>query len=81
MLAPDFFLSWWDFNRHNILLIAILELNFFSGFYNPNAPPAEYTPQNPFYRFKAIVYSVKPTVEPRDGFVALQFNKKEEEIR
>lgn len=51
------------------------------GFYNPNAPPAEYTPQNPFYRFKAIVYSVKPTVEPRDGFVALQFNKKEEEIR
>lgn len=51
------------------------------GYYNPNAPPVEYTPQNPFYRFKAIVYSVKPTVESRDGFVALQFNKKEEEVR
>lgn len=51
------------------------------GFYNPNAPPVEYTSQNPFYRFKAIVYSVKPTVESRDGFVALKFNKKEEEVR
>ncbi|KAF6205805.1 hypothetical protein GE061_019979 [Apolygus lucorum] len=51
------------------------------GYYNPQLPPVEYTPKNPYYRFKAIVYSVKPTVESRDGFVALQFNKKEEELR
>ncbi|KAL1138751.1 hypothetical protein AAG570_008813 [Ranatra chinensis] len=44
-------------------------------------PPVDYTPQNPLCRFKAIVYSMKPTVESKEGIVALQFNKKEEEIR
>lgn len=52
------------------------------GFYAPSpAAPVEYTPTNPFHRFKTVGYSVKPTVEVRDGFVILQFNKKEEEIR
>ncbi|XP_014249040.1 nuclear pore complex protein Nup54 [Cimex lectularius] len=51
------------------------------GYYNTNIPPVEYTSTNPFYKFKSIAYSSKPSVDAKDGLVALQFNKKEEDIR
>ncbi|BES93499.1 nucleoporin [Nesidiocoris tenuis] len=51
------------------------------GYYNTQLPPVEYTPRNPYYKFKAIAYSKKPAVEARDGFVSLQFNKKFDELR
>lgn len=51
------------------------------GFYSQAAPPVEYTPQNPLCRFKAIGYSCKPTAQPKDGLVAVCFNKKDQDIR
>ncbi|CAH1724549.1 unnamed protein product [Aphis gossypii] len=51
------------------------------GFYGLNMPPVEYTPQNPLCRFKAITYSVKPTSSSRDALVAININKKIDEIR
>ncbi|KAL4120786.1 hypothetical protein QTP88_013408 [Uroleucon formosanum] len=51
------------------------------GFYGLNMPPVEYTPQNPLCRFKAITYSVKPTSSSRDALVAININKKMDEIR
>jgi len=51
------------------------------GFYGLNMPPVEYTPQNPLCRFKAITYSVKPTSSSRDALVAMNINKKMDEIR
>lgn len=54
---------------------------FVLGYYAPNAPPVEYTQDNPLCRFKAIGYSRKPSVEAKDGLVAIIFNKKDTEIR
>ncbi|KAL5243946.1 hypothetical protein ACI65C_011356 [Semiaphis heraclei] len=51
------------------------------GFYGLNMSPVEYTPQNPLCRFKAITYSVKPTSSSRDALVAININKKMDEIR
>lgn len=51
------------------------------GYYSLTAPPVEYTPQNPLCRFKAIGYSCKPTAQPKDGLVAVCFNKKDQDIR
>ncbi|CAI6377384.1 unnamed protein product [Macrosiphum euphorbiae] len=66
----------------------ICKLNFLQacwgtgkGFYELNMPPVEYTPQNPLYRFKAITYSVKPTSSSKDALVAININKKRDEIR
>lgn len=45
------------------------------GFYNMSQPPVEYTPQNPFYRFKAIGYNVIPEQDNSEGIVRLIFSK------
>ncbi|KAJ8934338.1 hypothetical protein NQ314_013379 [Rhamnusium bicolor] len=51
------------------------------GYYNSTQPPIEYTPQNPFYRFKAMGYNVIPEQDNSDGIVKLIFNKKLTELR
>ncbi|KAE8747158.1 hypothetical protein FOCC_FOCC006156 [Frankliniella occidentalis] len=51
------------------------------GYYSANAPPVEFTPNNPFCRFKAVGYSVKLAADNKEGLVAINFNKKESEIR
>lgn len=51
------------------------------GYYDVSLPPAEYTPDNPLCRFKAVGYSRKPTGESRDGFVSLIFKKKDSDVR
>ena len=55
--------------------------NHISGFYAQNAVPVEFNPDNPFCRFKAVGYIKMPTFKPEDGFVELQINKKESEVR
>ncbi|KAK3913364.1 putative nucleoporin Nup54 [Frankliniella fusca] len=52
-----------------------------TGYYSANAPPVEFTPNNPFCRFKAVGYSVKLTADNKEGLVAINFNKKESELR
>ncbi|XP_067000209.2 nuclear pore complex protein Nup54 [Anabrus simplex] len=51
------------------------------GYYSQNAPPVEFTLQNPLCRFKAIGYSCIPSAENKDGLVAVIFNRKDSEIR
>lgn len=51
------------------------------GYFNNNSPPVEFTPENPFCRFKAIGYSCLPPWKAEDGLVGLIFNKKESDIR
>ncbi|XP_050305929.1 nucleoporin p54 isoform X2 [Anthonomus grandis grandis] len=51
------------------------------GFYNSQLPPVEYTPQNPFYRFKAMGYNVIPEQDNSEGIVKLVFNRKVTELR
>lgn len=51
------------------------------GWYSASAPPVEFTPNNPFCRFKAVGYSVKLAADNKEGLVAVNFNKKESEIR
>ncbi|XP_030836901.1 nucleoporin p54 isoform X2 [Strongylocentrotus purpuratus] len=51
-----------------------------SGFVNQNTT-VNFSPDNPFCRFKAVGYSVKPTAKTKDGLVVLHFNKKDTEIR
>ncbi|GIY25962.1 nucleoporin p54 [Caerostris darwini] len=50
------------------------------GYYNPNAPPVEFTPENPFCCFKAVGYSCLPSAKPEDSLVGIVFNKKDKEI-
>ncbi|GIY16176.1 nucleoporin p54 [Caerostris extrusa] len=50
------------------------------GYYNPNAPPVEFTPENPFCCFKAVGYSCLPSAKPEDSLVGIVFNKKDQEI-
>ncbi|GFY60525.1 nucleoporin p54 [Trichonephila inaurata madagascariensis] len=50
------------------------------GYFNPNAPPIDYTPENPFCCFKAVGYSCLPSAKIEDCLVGLVFNKKDEEI-
>lgn len=52
-----------------------------SGWYSANAPPVEFTPNNPFCRFKAVGYSVKLTSDNKEGLVAINFDKKEGDLR
>lgn len=54
---------------------------FGSGYYSPAALPINFTPDNPFCRFKAIGYSCLPQCKNEDGLVGLIFNKMESEIR
>ncbi|XP_041459535.1 nuclear pore complex protein Nup54-like [Lytechinus variegatus] len=51
-----------------------------SGFVNQNTT-VNFTPENPFCRFKTVGYSVKPTAKTKDGLVVLHFKKKDTEIR
>lgn len=51
------------------------------GYYNSTQPPIEYTPQNPFYRFKAMGYNVIPEQDNSDGIVKLIFDKKILDLR
>lgn len=51
------------------------------AYYANGAPPYEFTPQNPFCRFKALGYSCLPKSRNEDGLVALILNKKETDVR
>ncbi|NXJ80468.1 NUP54 protein, partial [Trogon melanurus] len=51
------------------------------GYFNNNIAPVEFTQENPFCRFKAVGYSLKPNNKDEDGFVVLVFNRKETDIR
>ncbi|XP_018565499.1 nucleoporin p54 [Anoplophora glabripennis] len=51
------------------------------GYYNSTQPAVEYSPQNPFYRFKAMGYNVIPEQDNSDGIVKLTFDKKISELR
>ncbi|KAF8783087.1 nucleoporin p54-like [Argiope bruennichi] len=50
------------------------------GYYHPNAPPVELTPENPFCCFKAVGYSCLPSAKSEDCLVGIVFNKKDQEI-
>ncbi|XP_077983788.1 nucleoporin p54-like [Glandiceps talaboti] len=50
------------------------------GYYTQNGS-VDFTPDNPFCRFKTVGYSCKPSSKNEDGLVALDFKKKESEIR
>ncbi|KAL1489308.1 hypothetical protein ABEB36_014231 [Hypothenemus hampei] len=51
------------------------------GYFSTTQPPVEYTPQNPFYRFKAMGYNVIPEHDNSEGVVKLVFNKKIADVR
>ncbi|XP_067136137.1 nucleoporin p54 isoform X2 [Centruroides vittatus] len=51
------------------------------GYFSNNSAPVEFTPENPFCRFKAIGYNCLPPWKVEDGLVGLIFNKKESDIR
>ncbi|KAI8510638.1 Nuclear pore complex protein Nup54, partial [Branchiostoma belcheri] len=51
------------------------------GYYNGTAPPVEFTSENHFCRFKAVGYSCIPSARDEDGLVALDFNKKDQDVR
>lgn len=50
------------------------------GYFSPNAPPVEFTPENPFCCFKAVGYNCLPTAKPEECLVGIIINKKDEEI-
>ncbi|KFM79340.1 Nuclear pore complex protein Nup54, partial [Stegodyphus mimosarum] len=50
------------------------------GYFSPNAPPVEFTPENPFCVFKAVGYSCLPTSKPEECLIGIIFNKKDQEI-
>ncbi|KAF4099065.1 nucleoporin p54 isoform X2 [Onychostoma macrolepis] len=51
------------------------------GYFSSSTPPVEFSPENPFCRFKAVGYSCVPDVKDEDGLVALALNKKEADVR
>lgn len=51
------------------------------GFFNQQGNAVEFTPDNPFCRFKAVGYSCLPSTRNKDGIVALVFNKKVEDVQ
>ncbi|XP_030765528.1 nucleoporin p54-like [Sitophilus oryzae] len=51
------------------------------GYYSSTQPPVDYTPQNPFYRFKAMGYNVIPEQDNSEGIVKLVFSKKVDELK
>ncbi|KAF7661121.1 hypothetical protein LDENG_00268600 [Lucifuga dentata] len=51
------------------------------GYYSNNAPPVDFTLENPFCRFKAVGYSCVPVSKDEDGLVVLVLNKKEADVR
>uniref|UniRef100_T1J213 Nucleoporin Nup54 alpha-helical domain-containing protein n=1 Tax=Strigamia maritima TaxID=126957 RepID=T1J213_STRMM len=53
---------------------------FGKGYYTTNAPPVDFTPDNPFCRFKAIGYSCIPTAKNKDGLVALPIARKVSDV-
>ncbi|XP_070552255.1 nuclear pore complex protein Nup54-like [Ptychodera flava] len=50
------------------------------GYYTQNAS-VNFTPDNPFCRFKTVGYSCKPTSKNEDGLVALVIKRKASEIK
>lgn len=51
------------------------------GYYTQSQPPVNYTPHNPYCRFKAIGYSVIPGHDNKEGLTAIIFNKKECDVK
>lgn len=49
------------------------------GYVNQNSS-VNFTPENPFNRFKTVGYSIKPKSRNADGLVVLLLNKKETEV-
>lgn len=50
------------------------------GYFAPNVPPVEFTPENPYCRFKVICYSPIPKKRNEDGQVQITFAKGKSEV-
>ncbi|XP_063870666.1 nucleoporin p54-like isoform X6 [Scylla paramamosain] len=45
------------------------------GYYAPNMPPVEFTPENPYCRFKVVCYARIPSYHNEDGIVQIVIGK------
>ncbi|KAK7082544.1 Nuclear pore complex protein Nup54 [Halocaridina rubra] len=45
------------------------------GYYAPNMPPVEFTPENPYCRFKTVCYAKIPSFKNEDGIVQVIMGK------
>ncbi|XP_063584801.1 nuclear pore complex protein Nup54-like isoform X7 [Penaeus indicus] len=50
------------------------------GYYAPNMPPVEFTPENPYCRFKAVCYARIPDYRNEDGHVQVNIGKPLSEV-
>ncbi|XP_003741926.1 probable nucleoporin Nup54 [Galendromus occidentalis] len=50
------------------------------GFHSQSGPPVNFTPDNPFCKFRTIGYNALPTYRPEEGLVCLLINKRVEEV-
>ncbi|XP_050723621.1 nucleoporin p54-like isoform X8 [Eriocheir sinensis] len=50
------------------------------GYYAPNMPPVEFTPENPYCRFKVVCYARIPSYHNEDGIVQIVLAKPLSEI-
>lgn len=50
------------------------------GYYAPNMPPVEFTPENPYCRFKAVCYARIPDYRNEDGHVLINIGKPLSEV-
>ncbi|TRY65210.1 hypothetical protein DNTS_009430 [Danionella cerebrum] len=51
------------------------------GYYNNSQAPVEFSPDNPFCRFKAVGFSCAPDLKDEEGCVALILSRPEAEVR
>lgn len=50
------------------------------GYYAPNMPPVEFTPENPYCRFKVVCYARIPSYHNEDGIVQIAIGKSLAEV-
>ncbi|XP_045101712.1 nucleoporin p54-like isoform X13 [Portunus trituberculatus] len=50
------------------------------GYYAPNMPPVEFTPENPYCRFKVVCYARIPSYHNEDGIVQIVIGKSLAEV-
>ncbi|XP_042875293.1 nucleoporin p54-like isoform X17 [Penaeus japonicus] len=50
------------------------------GYYAPNMPPVEFTPENPYCRFKVVCYARLPDYRNEDGHVQVNIGKPLSEV-
>ncbi|KAK3874859.1 hypothetical protein Pcinc_020240 [Petrolisthes cinctipes] len=50
------------------------------GYYAPNMPPVEFTPENPYCRFKVVCYAKIPTYHNEEGLLQVVIGKAQAEV-